>query len=617
MPIFRKTMFLVILLILLLQMIIAIYPTLASSIMDQPFDDWQYKYIAPENNDQFSYSDLLKNLPYYLIMVWLALEFLKWLQAYAGILEMVVLIVIVLVFTSVSGPMISSITDQGILSAERSMSYAVGGAKDIDNFRENLAAGYLPSPSDITYEGLFYGYSFNIADKSVKRNDDKRLFRPLWSRAVCQSPFKESPDHFLALGLASDLKFNDFARKKLNLVVVLDISYSMSSSFNQYHYGGTSRNNRTSPEQAKMTKLESACRSIVAMLDHLKPEDRLGIVLFDHNAHLAKPLALVKNTKMENLKQHILDLQPAGGTSMEEGMELGEQLLRPFADSDKNEFENRMIFLTDAMPNTDDISETGLLAMTRKMADNGIYLSFIGMGVDFNTELVEAITKVKGANYYSVHSPAEFSKRLADEFDYMVTPMIFDLTMEISGEGFSIEKVIGSPDADLQTGKIMQVRTLFPSASDENGGKGSIILVKLAKQASASEKINIKISYKDRVGASVSYSEETSFSGIESPFYEDNDTRKAILLANFADLIKDVATRKYSTKLARADTIADDGSGWSHWERPGQPLKIGYENLKKIDSFLEHLTDEALIIGDANLYKERKLLENLIAIVGK
>jgi hypothetical protein len=30
-----------------------------------------------------------------------------------------------------------------------------------------------------------------------------------------------------------------------------------------------------------------------------------------------------------------------------------------------------------------------------------------GVGLDFNTELVEAISKVKGANYYSVHTPGE------------------------------------------------------------------------------------------------------------------------------------------------------------------------------------------------------------------
>ena len=44
-----------------------------------------------------------------------------------------------------------------------------------------------------------------------------------------------------------------------------------------------------------------------------------------------------------------------------------------------------------------------------------------GVGLDFNTQLVEAIGKVKGANYYSVHSPGEFRRRLVDDFDYAVS----------------------------------------------------------------------------------------------------------------------------------------------------------------------------------------------------
>ncbi len=43
-----------------------------------------------------------------------------------------------------------------------------------------------------------------------------------------------------------------------------------------------------------------------------------------------------------------------------------------------------------------------------------------GVGLDFNTELVESISKVKGANYFSVHTPGEFKRRLVDQFDFAV-----------------------------------------------------------------------------------------------------------------------------------------------------------------------------------------------------
>ena len=51
------------------------------------------------------------------------------------------------------------------------LGFSVGGAKDITNFRENIRNNYLPLPSDITYEGLFYDYFFDTG----KQEDCEKL----------------------------------------------------------------------------------------------------------------------------------------------------------------------------------------------------------------------------------------------------------------------------------------------------------------------------------------------------------------------------------------------------------------------------------------------------------
>ena len=63
-----------------------------------------------------------------------------------------------------------------------------------------------------------------------------------------------------------------------------------------------------------------AARSIVALIDHLRKDDRLGMVVFDHAAYLAKPLGLLGDVDVGRLKQHILALSPGGGTNMESGL---------------------------------------------------------------------------------------------------------------------------------------------------------------------------------------------------------------------------------------------------------------------------------------------------------
>jgi hypothetical protein len=57
---------------------------------------------------------------------------------------------------------------------------STGGAKDIINFRENIENNYLPLPTDVTYEGLFYDYYF---DTGISRPCDK-LFCPSYASAV-------------------------------------------------------------------------------------------------------------------------------------------------------------------------------------------------------------------------------------------------------------------------------------------------------------------------------------------------------------------------------------------------------------------------------------------------
>ena len=577
-------------------------------VTQAPVDDWQYE--MPQTDVPPDPLEALAEGPFYLLAIWSALEFFRLLLAMGFGASAVVTVLTILLLASVSGPMIGSITDQG---APRDFGFSTGGAKDINNFRENIAAGYLPQPSDITYEGLFYDYRFNTGKPAdTQQSDVKKLFLPTWSSAVSRNPRTGEVEHFLAVGLKSEFGASEFARKKLNLVVVLDISGSMSSPFNRYYYGGNRSRSDMDNETANMTKLESACRSIVAMLDHLRPEDRLGIVLFNHNSHLAKPVALMSATDIAALKKHILDLSPGGATNMEEGLELGSQLLAPFILNNPNEYENRMIFLTDAMPNTDDTSESGLLEITSKMAERRIYTTFIGMGLDFNSQLIKSISKVKGANYYSVHSPADFKRRLADEFEFMVTPMLFDLTLTLKAPGYRIKKVIGSPEADAATGRIMQVKTLFPSPTDETGTRGGIILLQLEK-LSDDRQIVLSVNYEDRLGHGAEVAGTFAFAASEPEHFDDAGIRKGILLARYAGLIKDSATGKHKRVGPAANTI--DGSGWSYWERPAQSLTISAIAQPEIGRFRDHLQLEMAAIGDNTLAKEIHVLNKLSQIV--
>ena len=399
----------------------------------------------------------------------------------------------------------------------------------------------------------------------------------------------------------------------------MDISGSMSSSFDRYYYDRFGRRIEVQEAETNKSKMTIAAESINDLMDHLKDEDRFGMVLFNGNAHLAKPLNLVGETDMAKIKNHILEIEANGGTYMESGMKMGTELFDEVMDVDQEEYENRIIFLTDAMPNIGAISKDSLLGITERNSQDNLYSTFIGIGVDFNTELVEHITKIRGANYYSVHSSKEFKKRMDDEFEYMVTPLVFNLALNLEAEGYEIEKVYGSPEADQSTGELMKVNTLFPSSREQGETRGGLVLLKL-KKTSAEPSLRLKASYEDRLGKKDS--SQISVEMVkESEYFENTGIRKGILLARYANLIKNWINdeRAHYQKpepfipcITREVGIVEPCQiQLGKWERQSIPLQVsqGYKEL--FDEFKAYFTKEMQAIGDPTLEQEIEIMESL------
>ncbi|MFB3765474.1 MAG: VWA domain-containing protein [Methanotrichaceae archaeon] len=503
--------------------------------------------------------------------------------------------------------------------AAPSIGFSTGGAKDINNFRENIKQNYLPLPTDITYEGLFYDYYFDTG----QAKECNKLFCPSYSYAISRDPFSKEPQYYLSVGLNSGI--TDFKRKKLNLVVVLDYSGSMGSTFDSYYYDRSGNQiNLDDSEDSGKTKMEIADKAVVSLLDHLNPDDRFGMVIFSDDAFVVDPMTPVGDKNLGMLKAQILKIREAGSTNMEAGMKLGNKLIARYLDADPSEYENRIIFLTDAMPNIGDTGEEDLSQILEDNAAHRIYTTFIGIGLDFNTELVDRITKIRGANYYSVHSAKEFKQRMDDEFDFMVTPLVFDLRLNLNAPGYRIEKVYGSPEADEATGELMKVNTLFPSRTEEGAVKGGVVLVKLKKLSQESNpsqdsSMRLKVSYADRNGVPDSDEAVVDLQGMAPDYYQNNGIRKAILLSRYADLFKDwtmderkaVDTGRAVVPAVTFETGIVVPVILGEWERQSQPLHVSEPYHKLFSVFSSYFGGEKAAIGDDTLQQEQDILDKL------
>ncbi|KAL4435599.1 hypothetical protein ABPG77_002562 [Micractinium sp. CCAP 211/92] len=481
-------------------------------------------------------------------------------------------------------------------AAACAIGFKTGGAQDAANFRENIKQGHLPAPSDVTYEGLIKDYMFDTSPDTGPAEPCTELFCPAYSLALAPDPLlaasaaaheKAPPpqDVFLAVGLDSGI--TDFRRPRLNLVVLLDISGSMACPFNSYYYdAATGRQRQLTGADARRTKLDVAKDVIKGMLARLGPDDSVAITLFNNGAATPKRMGRWGSADAAGIRAGVDSLYANGGTNFQVGLDEAASQLRGHPDcidGDPATTENRIIVLTDAETNCGDITEEGLLARLKAAAADRFYTTIVGVGLDFNSQLVDGIMKVRGANYFSVHSPGEFKQRLDDEFDFMVAPLVFDLELRVDpasldaqeppaaaaagpeareqrsaaagvppGGGWKVVHVYGSPDSEERRlsggGSIMRIHTLFPSAKTEEGIKGGVVLLRVQPPPgctpATAPPLRLAARYCDRAGKQYNTVREVQVpagAGDAAPgasFFQSSGVRKAVVLARLVDALQ-------------------------------------------------------------------------------
>ncbi|ERH10174.1 MAG: von Willebrand factor type A (vWA) domain protein [halophilic archaeon J07HX64] len=490
-------------------------------------------------------------------------------------------------------------------SAVESVGLATGGAKDVENFRENIEAGYTPQPEAMGDEGLFYDYYFETGESDTADSD--ALFAPRYATAVSEHPLTGDTERFLSVGLDSTLSVAEFERPRLDLVAVLDISGSMSSEFDSYYHDEHGRQHQN--PAGGTTKLDAATAALCALTAQLRPEDRLGVVLYNNRAHVAKPLRDVGSTNMRAIREHIREVAAGGGTNLADGFEAAWDML---ADGETTtDLERRVVFMTDMMPNTGATDERTLTRLFADAADEGIHTTFVGMGLDANADLADALSGVRGANHYFVNSAEEFEQRLGEEFAYMVTPLVYDLALELAADDAEIAAVHGSPGVDAASGQLMQVETLFPSAKSDGEARGGVVLVRL-DSAPPGGTVDLVASWTERDGSE--HQERATVRLPDGPEQFAHDgIRKAVALSRYGRELRAWARAVHGR--------AENGTGVDDWllpdqlgehERESVPLAVSGDWATTFGALREYLATEREVLGDETLEQELALLGQIL-----
>jgi Ca-activated chloride channel family protein len=164
----------------------------------------------------------------------------------------------------------------------------------------------------------------------------------------------------------------------LNMSLVLDKSGSM--------------------EGIKIANLRQAAKNAIDLLDE---GDYLSIVAFSDKVYTIAPSTLA--TDKPSLKRRIDKIRDGGGTAMSGGMRRG------LAELDKNlspDRLSRMLLLTDGQTfgDEDQCEELGA-----EMGAKGIVIQALGLGEDWNEDLLDQVAEASGGNADYIETPDEIN----------------------------------------------------------------------------------------------------------------------------------------------------------------------------------------------------------------
>lgn len=150
-------------------------------------------------------------------------------------------------------------------------------------------------------------------------------------------------------------------------------------------------------------RLELVKKALRLLVKHLRPADKIGIVVYGTSARIVLPHTSVVNR--EDILQRINALCPEGVTNVEDGIHKGYELALRNAQKDCI---NRVILCSDGVANEGVTSPEVLLKQIRDYVDEGIFLTTVGFGIEnYNDVLMEELAKKGNGNYAYVDTLSE------------------------------------------------------------------------------------------------------------------------------------------------------------------------------------------------------------------
>lgn len=259
----------------------------------------------------------------------------------------------------------------------------------------------------------------------------------------------------------------DRLRPQMNLGLVIDRSGSMNG----------------------VHKMSYAKEAAINIVNKLRPTDRMAVVDYDDVVTLLWPSRPVLDR--HGLVEAISGLSPRGSTNLAGGMMGGIRAIQPQAGMDRV---SRVILLSDGLANEGITDPDRIAAMAREARASGVIVTTMGLGRDYNEDLMQQTAEAGGGRYYYVENPRALNRFFAHELEGAIQTVATGITLRITFEANVFGYDFYGPD-NAAVGKTIEL-----PIEDLYGGEDRSYVVKLDHEALAegdAKIASISLHYRD------------------------------------------------------------------------------------------------------------------------
>jgi Ca-activated chloride channel family protein len=160
-------------------------------------------------------------------------------------------------------------------------------------------------------------------------------------------------------------------------------------------------------------KLIDARQAVNKLLSTLSASDRFALVAYSEGVQIVSGLVNVTDSNRAYLLSLVNGVKAGGGTNLGAGLQTGINVLRTPLRSGNAA---RVILISDGLANRGLTDIKSLTEIASAAVENEFAISTVGVGADFNEQLMTAIADRGTGNYYYLENPAAFAEVFQQEF---------------------------------------------------------------------------------------------------------------------------------------------------------------------------------------------------------